>query len=274
MSTACEGAVPALRRISYASRGRLSPRARHPFPADRAWAFGEATGSGVRVCVIDSGVDLGVARLPAITTAFAVATSDDGELAIVPDDAGDAAGHGTACASIVAGMAPGIELTSVRILGAGLRGQGTALIAAVGWAIDNHFDLVNLSLSTRQPDYREAIRDLVDRAYFNGVTIVAAANNRPVSSFPWQFPAVISVAAHARPDPEHLECNPQPPVEFFGHGIDVLVAQPGNRFARMSGNSFATPHVTGFCARILGAHPGLQTLQLKVLLAAISDNLE
>ncbi|MGH3828484.1 MAG: S8 family serine peptidase, partial [Pseudonocardiaceae bacterium] len=204
MSSVWGGAASALSRISYASSGRSSPRARHPFLADRAWAFGDGTGSGVRVCVIDSGVDLGVARLPANTTAFAVATSDDVELAVVPDDGGDTVGHGTACASIVADMAPGIELTSVRILGAGLRGQGTALIAALEWAIDNHFHLVNLSLSTRQPDYREAIRDLVDRAYFNGVAIVAAANNRPVSSFPWQFPAVISVAAHARPDPEYL----------------------------------------------------------------------
>ncbi len=274
MNATREEVTAALSRIAYSSRGQPSPRARHPFAADRSWAFGDATGTAVRVCVIDSGIELGVAGLPVGTAAFAVVADDGGTMTVVPDDQGDAAGHGTACASIIAGLAPGIELSSVRILGAGLRGQGTALITALEWAVANQFHLVNLSLSTKHPDYREAIRDLVDRAYFQGVTIVASANNRPVVSFPWQFPAVISAAAHARPDPEHLECNPEPPVEFFGHGVGVLAAQPGNRFARLSGNSFATPHVTGLCARVLGAHPGLQTPQLKVVLAAISDNIE
>ena len=61
----------------------------------------------------------------------------DGEEAIVVDDpdALDPVGHGTACAGIVAGIAPGASLVSIRMLGADNRGKGRALAAAVDWTI-------------------------------------------------------------------------------------------------------------------------------------------
>ncbi|OLE27785.1 MAG: hypothetical protein AUG49_04220 [Catenulispora sp. 13_1_20CM_3_70_7] len=245
-----------------------------PCPVPRSWAFGDGQGSGVRVCIVDSGVDVSHPAVGAGVSTYRVevGSESDGFL-VVPDDAGDVAGHGTACASIVRALAPGCELTSLRVLGGALRGRGDALVAALRWAVTAGYDLINLSLSTRHPDFRDAIRDLSDQAYFGGTTIVAAAHNRPIASFPWRFPAVISVGSHARPDRERIEVNPTPPVEFFALGVDVLAAQPTNGWARLSGNSFATPHVTGMCARILGSHPEFRTPQLKMVLAAIADNL-
>ncbi|MFD0745010.1 S8 family serine peptidase [Phytohabitans flavus] len=245
-----------------------------PYPLTREWAFGDGSGAGVRVCILDSGVDATHPDVGGPLAAYQVAEADgSGGYTVVPDADGDVAGHGTACASIVRALAPACEMTSVRVLGGALRGRGDALIAALEWALDEGFDIVNMSLSTRHPDFRDAIRDLSDRAYFGGTTIVAAANNRPVASYPWRFPAVISVGSHATQDGEHIEVNPAPPVEFFALGINVLAAQPGNRRVRLSGNSFAAPHVTGMCARILNRHPGFGAPQLKAVLAGIANNL-
>jgi subtilisin len=265
-------------RLAHASNGDPlhSSRLALPSPLTREWAWGTSTGSGVRVCLIDSGVDAGHAVMGGRVTALTVAAelNEAGERAfrVVPDAVGDAAGHGTACAGIILSLAPCCEITSLRILGPKLHGEGDVLLAGLEWAIEQRFPLVNLSMSTRREAYKEALHDIADRAYFSGVTIVAAAHNRPVRSYPWQFSSVISVGSHELADAEHLEANPAPPVEFFARGVGVDVPRPGGGCSRVSGNSFATPHITGMCARTLGNHPAFGTGQLKHVLAAIANN--
>lgn len=241
-----------------------------PHPIGRDWAWGGATGRGVRVCVVDSGVDAGDPRVGDVAL-FAV-RDRDGTRSVCRDDTGDLAGHGTACAGIIRAVAPDCELTSVRVLADNLRGDGEVLLTALDWAVREGFDLVNVSLSTRRPALKERLHDLTDRAFFGGVTLVSAAHNSPVTSYPWRFPSVISVGSHAVPDPEYLEVNPEPPVDFFALGVNVEVAWPGGATKVVSGNSFATPHVVGLCARILQRHPEFRTPHLRHVLAAVSNN--
>jgi len=66
--------------------------------------------------------------------------------------------------------------------------------------------------------------------------------------------------------------NPSPPVEFFAHGVDVEVAWLGGATMRTSGNSFATPHMTGICALVMAKHPDLTPFQLKSVLHATAAN--
>jgi subtilisin family serine protease len=66
--------------------------------------------------------------------------------------------------------------------------------------------------------------------------------------------------------------NPDPPVEFFARGVDVEVAWMGGARIRCTGNSFATPHMTGLCALVLGKHPELTPFQLKSVLYLTSSN--
>ncbi|MDN5856396.1 MAG: S8 family serine peptidase, partial [Actinomycetia bacterium] len=164
------------------------------------------------------------------------------------------------------------ELSSIRILGENLRADGSVLLTAVEWAIEQRFHLVNLSLSTRRAEHKERLHDLTNQAYFSGTTIVAAAHNSPVQSYPWRFCSVISVGSHAVPEPEYLELNPEPPVEFFASGVGVTVPWTGGGTSRVSGNSFAAPHVTGLCARVLGEHSRFGTAELKHVLGAIANN--
>jgi subtilisin family serine protease len=94
----------------------------------------------------------------------------------------------------------------------------------------------------------------------------------PVESYPWRFSSVISVGSHERDDPLAWYANPNPPVEFFARGVNVEVAWPGGGTMRWTGNSFATPHISGICALILSRHPTLTPFELKSLLYLTATN--
>ena len=244
-----------------------------PQPVGREWAFGDGRGAGVRVAILDSGVDASHPVLAGPLQQAVAVELDDGGRSIVEDDRiGDVSGHGTACAGIIRALAPACELTSVRVLGADLTGGGDALVAGLRWAVRERHDVVNLSLSTTKAQFAEALRELTDDAYFRGCLLVASAHNMPVDSWPWRFAPVLSVASHSGTDPEQFFYNPSPPVEFHARGMDVEVGWAGGATIRASGNSFATPHMAGMAARVLGAHPGLRPFEVKTALRLSADN--
>jgi subtilisin family serine protease len=102
--------------------------------------------------------------------------------------------------------------------------------------------------------------------------LVASAHNMPVESYPWKFSSVISVGSHELDDPFAFFYNPSPPVEFFARGYDLDVAWIGGGKLRATGNSFATPHIAGIAALILGKHPELTPFQLKSVLHLTATN--
>ncbi|GHJ50631.1 hypothetical protein Cs7R123_79730 [Catellatospora sp. TT07R-123] len=249
-------------------------RLARPGSISRQWAWGGGTGEGVRVCVIDSGLDptLDIGRRGGSFTVSKSAVDGTLRYDVVTDSQGDAAGHGTACAAIINRLAPACEITSIRVLGPTLGGAGDILIAALRWAIAEGFGVINLSLSTRNPVYKQEIHDLVDQAFFQDVAIVAAAHNAPVESYPWRFSAVFSAGSHSVEDPEHIELNPRPPVQYFAAGVRVAVPQNG-RVVRVSGNSFAAPHLAGLIARIRSKYPQLAVPEIRHVLSAVASNL-
>jgi len=243
-----------------------------PERVDREWAWGGSTGSGVKVCILDSGIEAGHPLVGEIQGAWAISIGEDEEPVVQEDTDGDQCGHGTACAGIVRALAPDAELHSVRVLGAGYTGSGPVLLAGLRWAIDQGFDVINMSLSTTKKQFAAVLHELADSAYFRRTVLVASAHNMPVESFPWKFSSVVSVGSHELDDPHMLFSNPQPPVEFFARGVDLDVAWLGGATIRVTGNSFATPHVSGFCALVLGKHPELTPFQLKSVLYLVSNN--
>jgi subtilisin len=248
-------------------------RGARPWPESvtRDWALGGSTGRGTRVCVVDSGIEAGHPRVGDVAEAVAVSIVED-EVVIEPDAEGDLCGHGTACAGIIRQIAPDCELTSVRVLGAGFVGSGPVLVEGLRWAIAQGFDVINMSLSTTKRKFVEDLHDLADAAYFRRSVVVASAHNMPVASYPWRFSSVISVASHELEDPLAYFRNPDPPVEFYARGVDVSVAWTGGATMRSTGNSFATPHITGICALIRAKHPDLTPAEVKTLLGLTADN--
>ncbi|WP_433516994.1 S8 family serine peptidase [Nonomuraea sp. CA-143628] len=238
----------------------------------REWAWGGSDGTGVRVCVVDTGVAGDHPKIGGLDRSVEVVSGDEGRLTVAECAPVDPAGHGTACAGVIRSVAPGAAITSVRALTDGKSGTGDALVTGLRWAIDQGYDLVNLSLSSTRSGLRESLHELADRAYFRRCLLVAAAHNMPVLSYPWTFSSVVSVASHDEADPMTYYYNPAPPAEFLARGVRVPVAWPGGREIRSTGNSFAAPHITGICALILGKHPWLTPFQLKTVLYLAADN--
>ena len=238
---------------------------------DRAWAFDGGTGRGVTVAIIDSGLEADHPALLGRVVESVAVELRDGEPHIVKDTGVDLYGHGTACGGIVLGFAPDVELVSIRVLGADLKGKGAAFLAGLEWAIERGVDVANLSLSSKSEQLFPYFHEVVDEAYFKGLCLVSAANNVAGASYPSLFSSVFSVAAHAEPDPWRWYYNPKPPVEFGAWGVDVPIAWKDGGSTVATGNSFAAPHVAGLVARAVGKHPGLTPFELKAILAATAD---
>jgi subtilisin family serine protease len=244
-----------------------------PGPA-QDWAWGGSTGAGVRVAIVDSGVEDGHPRVGRLAGAVSVEPDPDdpSRFTYVEGPHEDLVGHGTACGGIIRSLAPDVEIYSVRVLGANLRGKGSAFLAGVRWALDQGIQVVNMSLSSRSEQWFGPLHQVADEAYFKGSVLVCAANNVPGPTYPSQYAAVISVAARPGDDPYAVAYNPHPPVEFGARGIDVDVAWSGGGSMVSTGNSFATPHIAGLVALMLAKHPWLTPFQIKTVLQAVAEN--
>jgi subtilisin len=265
------GELPAW-SLSATDRAEMDVSAEWPCPVTREWAWGGATGAGTRVCVVDTGVDPHHPLVGDLERAVVVHEREGGSLDVVEDDAGDVGGHGTGCAGIVRALAPECALASARVLDPHATGKGAVVLAALEWALEQRFDVISLSLSTRRPEFAWRLHELTARAYFGRSLVVCAAQNRPVESYPWRFPAVVSVGSHEEADPWTFYANPRPPAELFARGVDVEVAWPGGGTVRVTGNSFATPHVAAVCALIRSKHPTLTPPQVKTVLSLTASN--
>ena len=243
-----------------------------PEQVTREWALEGATGKGVRVCILDSGVDPSHPSVGQLESAVVISMGDGDEIVAEDDTEGDVSGHGTACAGIVRRLAPEAAISSVRVLGAGFTGSGNVLLGGLRYAIEEGFDVINMSLSTTKKPFASVLHELADSAYFKRTVLVASAHNMPVESYPWRFSSVISVGSHEEPDPLAFFYNPSPPVEFFGRGVNVEVPWLGGRTLTVSGNSFATPHITSICTLVLSKHPELTPFQLKSVLYLTANN--
>ena len=242
------------------------------------WAFGGSTGKGIRVAVVDSGIEFDHPALDDCVRGGVVVEFDPNAENLIryeqDDPPGDLAGHGTACAGIIHSIAPQAELYSVRVLGSNMGGRAIQFAGGLDWTIEHDIQVVNLSMSTSKEEYFGLFHDLVDQAYFKNMNVVSAVNNYPEPSYPSLYSSVISVAAHDGQDPFTYYYNPFPPVEFGARGIDVEVAWNNKQYVISTGNSFAAPHITGIVALIRAKHPELTPFQIKTVLMACASNMQ
>jgi subtilisin family serine protease len=260
-------AADALREISAVGPlGKIS----------REWAWEGGTGAGVRVAIIDSGIEADHPAVGANVRGGVVIEYDpavENYTRILPEDPPqDLFGHGTACAGIIHAIAPEAELYSVRVISRDLRGRAVQFAGGLQWSIEQGMDIINMSLSTSSQNFYALFHKLADEAYFKNILLISAVNNIPAPSYPSLYSSVISVAAHEEKDPYTYYYNPTPPVEFGAPGIDVKVAWKEKSYSVNTGNSFAAPHIAGLAALIRGKHPNLTPFQLKTILFACASN--
>lgn len=240
------------------------------------WAWGGSTGRGVKVAIVDTGIEYDHPAVGDSVKGGVVVEWDEtleDNLRIDPDNPPiDVAGHGTACAGIIHMLAPEAELYSVRVLGTNMKGRAWQFGGGVDWAIENGMDVVNLSLSTAKKEYFAMFHSLTDEAYFKNVVLVSAASNFDEPSMPSLYAAVFSVSSHAGKDPFTFYYNPNPPVEFGAPGIELRLPWKDHGYVVATGNSFAAPHIAGIVALIRAKHPELTPFQIKSVLHACASN--
>jgi subtilisin family serine protease len=242
----------------------------------REWAWGGSSGKGVRIAIVDSGIEHDHPALEgSVRGGVVIEYDEDAEnnLRILEDNKpSDLTGHGTACAGIIHAIAPEAELYSVRVIGKGGGGRALQFAGGLNWAIENGMKVCNLSLSTQLEEYYGLLHWVADNAYFKNVMLVSAVNNIPAPSYPSLYSSVFSVAAHESQDPFTYYYNPEPPVEFGAPGIDVIVAWMNEGYMQVTGNSFAAPHIAGIVGLICAKHPNLTPFQVKAVLYACANN--
>jgi hypothetical protein len=202
-----------------------------------------ATGKGLRIAVIDSGVNLNHAHIVARTHPVILPTQD-------PDEtAEDKLGHGTAVMAAVQQKAPDAEYFAIKLFGPTLRTSTARLLDALEWAIGRGMDIINLSLGTPNLDYRPHFEAMLARAARAGTIIVSARTAGQQLSLPGSLDGVISVEADPTLDRESY--RPHPAGEsnvFWASGFPrPLPGMPQER--NLQGISFAVANMTGFVAR-------------------------
>ena len=234
-----------------------------------------ATGEGVRVCVIDSGVERrlleekfrrqGQQIHPIEGAVFLAARSEP-----LPYDGRQSTPHGTTVADIILTIAPRVRLFSADVFGPQGSCEVEVVIRALRWAIDVwKCKIVNLSLGVpeqrlQQVHRRQQLLRAVEEGYFKDVLIfAAAANEHPLTrSYPAAFaPPLISVDKHLFDDPLQFAYQLREPIEFLAHGRGYL-----GPFASEPATSWAAPHLAGIAARILSLRPNLKPFEIKTLL--------
>ncbi len=241
------------------------------------WAWGGSTGKGVRVAVVDSGVDASHPALAGHVKGGVVVRQRGhgqgqlaGSVSYEPFDGTDGSGHGTACAGIIARLAPGAEIFSVKVLGDAGHGTEAVFLGGLRWCLEQGFPLVNMSLGTKNLNFFREFHTLLDRAYFQGTLLVAAASNEGDDSLPSILAPIVSVDYEHFADPDTILFRPKGAILFVGPGVMIEAPTPGGGMAHVTGTSFAAPHVTGHVARILAKHPGLRPFELKTILYRIA----
>lgn len=264
------------------------PVAEIPWPQqryapDRLTAL--ATGAGVTVAVIDSGVD---ARHPQLKGRVAKGTDyldpgGDGNL--------DCAGHGTAVASIVAataragvgfhGLAPKAKILPIRISEQQIidgKESGRTVTAAqfaraIRWAVDHGADVLNLSVVLYEDN--RAVRAAIAYAVEEDVVVVAAAGNLHENGDPRPYPAaydgVLGVGAVGADGTRSPFSQVGPYVDVVAPGGEVLAAAAGRGHKRQNGTSYAAPFVSATAALVREYRPELSAREVIARIITTAD---
>lgn len=211
-------------------------------------------GAGVKVAVLDTGV-LPHTDLPGLSKSIAITP--------FPEDLALTNGHGTAVASLIAGknpvapgIAPAVEIISIRVGDDAGRADSFSLAAGILAAIDSGAQIINISMGTSENN--PLIEEAVLLAHESDVLIVAASGNssQADASYPAAYPTVISVGAvDARGG--HLEfSNYGNYLSITAPGYGINAAWTGNRHAQISGTSASAPIVTGAIAATMSSGRG------------------
>ena len=147
-----------------------------------------ATGAGVRVAIIDSGVHPGHPHVGVVHAGVSFDATGTRS-----DDTVDRLGHGTAVAAVIREKAPDAEIIPVKVFDRELKATSEALVAAIHWAVEARVHLINLSLGTANAAHQVRLGEALMLSARAGIGLVAAAEQDEVQWLPGSLPLAIGV---------------------------------------------------------------------------------
>ena len=189
-----------------------------PFKLDEArQALASGTGKGIRIAVIDSGIEIDHPDLAGISLLHDLHVIDAGvQIEVKPGDGSDIYGHGTAVAGVIRRLAPDAEIGSIRVLGENLGSRTVIIREGVRQAIDQGYHILNCSFGCGLSEHIFQYKEWIDEAYLKGIHIVAACNNYDFTTPEWPgyFPSVVTVNMARSEDDHSFFYKPGHLVEF------------------------------------------------------------
>ena len=231
-----------------------------------------ATGEGVTIAVIDTGIDSDHQTLSEkIVGGTAYVDCGQGDIdndCKEPWD--DDHNHGTHVSGSAAaadnglgviGMAPDADLLAVKALSGGGFGSPDGIVGGIEWAVDNGADVINMSLGGPIP--QPGMEDAVNYAANNGAIVIAAAGNsgseedgpcEDCVGYPAALENAVAISATTEDDEIAFFSSTGSQVELGAPGFEVLssLADGENTYGKYSGTSMASPHAAGAVAALVG----------------------
>lgn len=250
-----------------------------PWGVERIYAddvqAGENSGLGIKVAVIDSGIDYSHEELKGQYYGGKDFVNND-------DDPMDDNGHGTHVSGTIAaiagngigvvGVAPGVKIYALKVLNASGSGDFSDIVAALQWCQSNGIQVTNNSYGSSS-DPGITVQQAFENAYGSGILHIAAAGNAGKFNgrgdnvgFPAQYASVMAVAATDSSDTRAYFSSTGPTVEISAPGVGILSTVPGGSYDSWSGTSMASPHVAGVAALVMASDLTLSNTEVRARL--------
>lgn len=214
------------------------------------------TGKGVTIAVLDTGCDVNHPCLK--DRIIGVRNCTAGKI----DDVTDIHGHGTHVSGIIAGnrikmgvtgVAPDANLLIVKVLGNDGNASYMTIVKGIEYAIEQKVDIINLSLGGGK-DY-DPLKAVIKKAVNSGISVVVASGNSgdgrsdtDEKFYPAYYEEVIEVGAIDLSDNMASFSNSNDQMDVCAYGVETTSTYPNNKYARCTGTSQSTPHVSGTLA--------------------------
>lgn len=252
---------------------------------DELWK--QSTGKGVRVAVIDTGVDT---KHPQLRPAVDAGSGRNLLPENLKDENGneiergkengttDVVGHGTKVAGIIAarpakgtgfvGLAPDATIIPIQQNDADGHGTAKTLAQAIDYAVDQRANVINISQDTANAvEPTPLLKQAVDRALAKEVVIVASAGNDGLGgnvkeTYPASYDGVLAVASSDRNNERAAFSQSGDFVGIAAPGVDIITTVPGGGHCADNGTSFSAPYVAAVAALVKSKHDHWQQEQI------------